>query len=175
MARVEHTVRSGLLFQRGDAAVEAEEVMREDRKARTWIWASLILQFLGYVFDAVWHGLLSPGVEPTTVGEMVRHLGTVHLPLYIGAASVLASTSRALLRQARRLAIGFVMPIAFGGAALSAAAEAWHAYSHLHLDTHSAPIAGTLSVIGFFVVVIAMSLSSGRWRRRTPSQEMPNA
>jgi len=63
----------------------------EDRSARTWIWASLILQFFGYVFDAVWHGLLSPGVEPTTVGEMVRHLGTVHLPLYIGAASVLVA------------------------------------------------------------------------------------
>src|SRR5437879_130401 len=86
--------------------------MMEDRSARTWIWASLILQFFGYVFDAVWHGLLSPGVEPTTVGEMVRHLGTVHLPLYIGAASVLVSTSRALLRQARRSAIGIAYAFA---------------------------------------------------------------
>ena len=98
---------------------------------------------------------------------MVRHLGTVHLPLYIGAASVLVSTSRALLRQARRSAIGNAMTVAFAGAVLSAAAEAWHAYSHLRLDTHSAPIAGALSVIGFFVVVIAMAVSSGRWRRRT--------
>src|SRR2546422_10433378 len=97
--------------------------MMEDRSARTWIWESLILQFFGYVFDAVWHGLLSPGVEPTTVGEMVRHLGTVHLPLYIGAASVLVSTSRALLRQARRSAIGIAMTVAFAGAVLSAAAE----------------------------------------------------
>ena len=139
----------------------------QGRSARTWIWASLILQFLGYVLDATWHGLLNPGVEPTTVGEMVRHLGTVHLPLYIGAASVLVSTSRALMRQARRSAIGIAMPVAFAGAVLSTAAEAWHAYSHLRLDTHSAPIAGALSVIGFFVVVIAMSLSSGRWRRGT--------
>jgi len=98
---------------------------------------------------------------------MVRHLGTVHLPLYIGAASVLVSTSRALLRQARRSAIGIAMTVAFAGTVLSAAAEAWHAYSHLRLDTHSAPIAGALSVIGFFVVVIAMAVSSGRWRRRT--------
>ena len=98
---------------------------------------------------------------------MVRHLGTVHLPLYIGAASVLVSTSRALLRQARRSAIGIAMTVAFAGAVLSAAAEAWHAYSHLRLDTHRAPIAGALSVIGFFVVVIAMAVSSGRWRRRT--------
>src|SRR6266567_2749042 len=153
---------SGRLDQ-GDAV----EVPMEDRSARTWIWMSLILQFFGYVFDAIWHGLLSPGVEPTTAGEMVRHLGTVHLPLYIGAASVLVSTSRALVRQARRSASGIAMTVAFAGAVLSAAAEAWHAYSHLRLDTHSAPIAGALSVIGFFVVVIAMAVSSGRWRRRT--------
>ncbi len=139
----------------------------EDRSARTWIWTSLVLQFLGYVVDAVWHGLLSPGVEPTTVGEMARHLRTVHLPLYIGATSVLVSTSRALLRQTRRSVIGIAMPVAFAGAVLSAGAEAWHAYSHLRLDTHSAPIAGTLSVIGFFMVVIAMSLSRGRGRRGT--------
>src|SRR5437867_12007471 len=96
---------------------------------------------------------------------MVRHLGTVHLPLYIGAASVLVSTSRALLRQARRSAIGNAMTVAFAGAVLSAAAEAWHAYSHLRLDTHSAPIAGILSVIGFLVVVITMSLSRENQRR----------
>ena len=52
------------------------------------------------------------------MGEMVRHLGTVHLPLYIGAASVLVSTSRALLRQARRSAIGNAMTVAFAGAVL---------------------------------------------------------
>jgi len=98
---------------------------------------------------------------------MARHLRTVHLPLYIGATSVLVSTSRALLRQTRRSVIGIAMPVAFAGAVLSAGAEAWHAYSHLRLDTHSAPIAGTLSVIGFFMVVIAMSLSRGRWRRGT--------
>jgi len=136
-----------------------------DRSARRWVWASLILQALGYGFDAVWHGLLHPGVEPTTMGAMVRHLGTVHLPLYIGAVSVLVSTSRALLRQSRRAAPSLALPIAVAGAMLSAAAEAWHAYAHLHLDTHSAPIAGVLSVIGFLVVIIAMALSRGARRR----------
>jgi len=136
-----------------------------DRSARRWGWASLILQALGYGFDAVWHGLLHPGVEPTTVGAMVRHLGTVHLPLYIGAVSVLVSTSRALLRQSRRAAPSLALPIAVAGAMLSTAAEAWHAYAHLHLDTHSAPIAGVLSVIGFLVVIIAMALSRGARRR----------
>jgi len=141
----------------------------QGRSARTWIWASLILQFLGYVLDATWHGLLNPGVEPQTPSEMARHLSTVHLPLYIGAASVLVSTARALLRQVRRSATGIGLPIAFAGAVLSATAEAWHAYSHLRLDTHSAPVAGILSVIGFLVVVIAMSLSS--WFHRGRAEE----
>jgi predicted membrane protein len=138
----------------------------QDRSTRTWVWASLILQFLGYVFDVTWHGLLNLGVEPQTTREMARHLSTVHLPLYIGAASVFVATSRALLRQVRRSTTGVALPIAFAGAVLSAAAEAWHAYSHLRLDTHSAPVAGILSVIGFLVVVIAMSLSRGVRRRR---------
>jgi len=133
--------------------------------ARTWIWASLILKFLGYVLDVIWHGLLNPGVEPQTASEMARHLSTVHLPLYIGAASVLVTTSRALLRQVRRSASGIALPIAVAGAVLSATAEAWHASSHLRLDTHSAPVAGILSVIGFLVVVIAISLSSWFHRR----------
>src|SRR5262245_33941905 len=137
-----------------------------DHSMRRWIWASVIVQFLGYVLDAVWHGLLNSGVELITVGEMARHLGTVHLPLYIGATSVLVSTSRALLRQMRRSSTGVTLPIAFAGAVLSAGAEAWHAYSHLRLDTHSAPVAGTLSVLGFVVVVIAMSVSGWERRRR---------
>ena len=143
-----------------------------DRSVRPWVWASLILQFLGYLFDAVWHGLLSPGVEPQAMGEMARHLATVHLPLYIGAASVLVSTSMALARTTRRAA-GFALPVALAGAVLSAAGEAWHAYSHLQMDTHSAPVAGSLSFIGFLVVVIAMSLSRRGRRRR--AAERPSA
>ena len=128
---------------------------------RAWIRTSLALQFVGYVIDVIWHGLLQPGVEPTTAGEMARHLGTVHLPLYIGAVSVLVSTTRAFLRRH-----GPTVSIAFAGAVLSAGAEAWHASSHLRLDTHSAPVAGILSVIGFLVAVVAMSLSGWARRRR---------
>ena len=128
---------------------------------RAWIRTSLALQFVGYVIDVIWHGLLQPGVEPTTAGEMARHLGTVHLPLYIGAVSVLVSTARAFLRRH-----GPTVSIAFAGAVLSAGAEAWHASSHLRLDTHSAPVAGILSVIGFLVAVVAMSLSGWARRRR---------
>jgi hypothetical protein len=48
------------------------------------------------------------------------------------------------------------LPVAVGGAALSVTAEAWHAASHLRLDTHTAPVAGILSLAGFLVVVIAL-------------------
>lgn len=136
-----------------------------DRSVRTWIWASLIVQGLGYVYDVVWHGLLNPGFEPATTADMMRHLFTVHLPLYIGAASLLVSTSVALLRHIRRSHAGLALPAAFAGAVLSAGAEAWHAASHLRLDTHSGPIAGTLSFVGFLVVLVALSLSSRRRRR----------
>jgi len=139
----------------------------EDRASRGWIWGALVVQFLGYVFDALWHGALNPGLEPTTVSDMARHLGTVHLPLYIGAASVLVSTSAALLRQIRRSGPGIALSIACAGAVLSAGAEAWHAFSHLRLDTHTAPLAGILSVVGFIAVVAAMSLSSGPQHGRT--------
>jgi hypothetical protein len=61
---------------------------------------------------------------------------------------------------------GITLRIAFAGAVLSAGAEAWHAYSHLRLDTHNAPLAGTLSVLGFIVIVIGMSVSSWERRRR---------
>ncbi len=130
---------------------------------RTWIWIALGVQLLGYVVDVVWHGLVSPGVEPATVGEMARHLGTAHLPLYVGTAGVVVATATALVRATRR---GIALPIACVGAVVSAAAEAWHAASHLRLDTHSAPVAGMLSAVGFVVVVVAMSPSGWRGRRR---------
>ena len=125
----------------------------------------MIVQGLGYTFDAVWHGLLNPGFEPATAAEMMRHLLTVHAPLYLGAASLLASTAVALVHQARRSAAGRALPVAFAGALVSAGAEAWHAASHLRLDTHSGPIAGTLSFIGFLVVLVALSVSSRRRRQ----------
>src|SRR5262245_6588887 len=143
------------------------EVIMDGRAARRWIWGSLIVQCVGYVFDALWHGVLDPGVEPTTMSEMARHLGTVHLPLYIGAAGVLVSTFGALLRQIRRPGPDIARSVACAGAVLSAGAEGWHASSHLRLDTHTAPLAGILSVVGFIAVVAAMSLSSARRHGRT--------
>src|SRR2546422_5427638 len=69
------------------------------RTARRWIWAALALQAVGFAFDGVWHGLISPGVEPTTFTEMIVHLGTVHLLLYLGVLSVVITTGWALVER----------------------------------------------------------------------------
>jgi hypothetical protein len=125
--------------------------------AKSWITVMLVVQFVGYVFDALWHGVLRPGMEPQTFGEMARHLATVHVPLYIGALGVLVATGVALLRRVERAQALGALPVAFVGAVISAAAEAWHAFSHLRMDTHAGPIAGSLSFVGFLVVVVAAS------------------
>jgi hypothetical protein len=135
------------------------------QSTRSWIWTAIVVQFMGFVFDALWHGLLRPGMEPQTFNEMVRHLVTVHLPLYVGALGLLVTTGRAMFQRVRPSEVGPALPIAFGGALLSTAAEAWHAYSHLQMDTHTGPIAGSLSFVGFLVAVTAVSLW-GRQRRR---------
>src|SRR2546422_4772140 len=138
--------------------------MRDARTARTWIWAALVLQLAGLALDGVWHGLLSPSVEPTTFAEMVLHLGTVHLPLYIGVLSVLVTTGWALLEERRSR-----WAIAFAGALLSTAAEAWHASIHLRLSTRGGPIAEGVAMIGFVVVVIAVWVGGREERRRSAS------
>ena len=132
------------------------------RSLRVWIIASLALQFGGYVFDVVWHGLLRPGLEPTTTSEMLHHLRTVHLPLYLGALSVLISTLWAFVHHHPR---SRSLAIAVAGAGVSAGSEAWHGISHLQLDTHTAPVAGILSALGFVVTVLAIALSGRRARQ----------
>ena len=136
--------------------------MRE-RTTWRWIWSAVLLQALGYVIDAVWHGVLHPGVEPRTVGGMARHLVTVHLPLYIGAILVLITTLTAVARRGRNS--GIALLVAAAGAVVSTGAEAFHAISHVRLDTHAAPVAGTVSVLGFLVVVVALTVSGRRGRR----------
>jgi cytochrome bd-type quinol oxidase subunit 2 len=96
---------------------------------------------------------------------MVRHLSTVHLPLYLGALAVLMCTLRALVHRVQRAAPGWALPTACASAAVSVASEGWHAYSHLQMDTHSAPIAGIASVVGF-VVAVAATFAAGRQERR---------
>ena len=53
-------------------------------RGRSWIWAAVIVEIIGLSVDAVWHGLIGAEIEPQTRGEMVRHLATVHLVLYVG-------------------------------------------------------------------------------------------
>jgi hypothetical protein len=130
--------------------------MRSPRTARRFVWPALALQLIGLAYDAVWHGALSHGVEPQTRHDMIVHLLTVHAPLYIGVISVFVMTLWACVGARAAGGIGTAWWVALGGAALSVIGEAWHAASHLQLDTHSAPIAGSLSPLGLIIVASAV-------------------
>jgi hypothetical protein len=131
------------------------------------IWVALGVQLAGVIADLLWHALHSD-FEARTVEQMAVHLGTVHIPIYVGVLCVLLTTAWALIDQVRRPPIGVAFPVAFVGALISTTGEAWHAYSHLRLSTDSAPIAGGFSFLGFLIVVAAMWTSERRDRRRTP-------
>jgi hypothetical protein len=81
------------------------------------------------------------------------------LPLYLGVLGVLITTARALVERMSGSAI------AFAGALLSTAAEAWHASVHLRLSTRGGPIAEGVAMVGFVVVVTAVWVG-GRQERR---------
>jgi hypothetical protein len=129
--------------------------MRSPRTARRWIWAALAVQLGGLVYDAAWHGLLHPGAEPQTRREMVVHLLTVHLPLYIGVVGVFVTTVWAFADAVRRSRAGAGWWVALSGALLSMVGETWHAVTHLRLDTHSGAVAGSLSDVGLALVAAA--------------------
>jgi hypothetical protein len=84
------------------------------RTSRTAIWVALAVQLAGLLFDVVWHAL-HPTFEAVTVREMVNHLSTVHLPIYLGALGVLVTTAWALVDQRRRRRRGIALPVAFMG------------------------------------------------------------
>ena len=146
--------------------------MQDSRHSRRWIWVAVLVQVAGLAFDVVWHGVINPGFEAVTVAEMARHLGTVHLPIYIGVVSVLLSSVWALVADGRRSAVGIALPVACAGAVLATAGEAWHAYNHLQLSTHGGPIAAATSFLGLLVVVSALWLERRHGRRRGAGQEV---
>src|SRR5687768_16260896 len=140
---------------RGVRLAAEEGVMRAPR---TWMWIALIVQVVGMAYDFVWHGLMNPSFEAATVGQMVQHLSTVHLPLYIGVLGMLLSSAWALIEQRTRHETGLAIPVAFFGALVQTAGETWHAYSHLQLSTHIGPIAFTVSFAGMIIVAAALWL-----------------
>ena len=144
------------------------------------------MQLAGFVYDAIWHGLLHPGVEPQSRGDMIVHLTAVHLPLYLGVLAVLLTTvwtfAEAMLQQRAQRCPPSCQPsrdrgafggkrygpphlaVAVAGALLSTLGEAWHAVMHLRLDTHAGAVAGSLSPVGLLLVAVAT------WRARRSSR-----
>jgi hypothetical protein len=140
----------------------AEHLDARQQRGRSWIWAAIIVEIIGLAIDAVWHGVLSPEVEPRTHGEMVRHLLAVHLVLYVGVVLLVVSTAWVLVERARRSGTGVALPVALAGAAVQLGGEVWHAYSHLQLRPNPVP-----ELVGFvgLAVVIAATAASARGAR----------
>lgn len=138
---------------------------------RAWIWAALILYWIGVAYDFAWHGLIGPEFEATTVAEMARHLLTVHLPIYLGVVAMVATTAWVLVDHVRRARRGVAIPLAVVGALLAAAGEGWHAYSHLRLSTHMGPLAFGVGFLGMLILLGAL-IASGRSARREQEQRL---
>ena len=128
---------------------------------RRWIWTFVVVQLIGLGIDAAWHGALSPGVEPETFAEMVRHLATVHLPLYVGVVGLFVTAIWAAADPVRRADAGLALPLVVAGATVQLAGEVWHAYSHLSFRPNTFPeLAGFLGL----VVVVGATIVTGRRR-----------
>jgi hypothetical protein len=130
----------------------------------TWIRLSVIVQVAGLMFDALWHGVLRPGMEPRTTGEMVVHLGTVHLVLYVGVIGLLASTAWVFAKRGPRAIGGTARLVACLGAVLQAIGETWHAVSHLRL--HANPLPELFGFGGLIVAVAATFVAQRAESRR---------
>ena len=129
---------------------------------RRWIWIFVVVQLVGLVTDAAWHGLLSRGVEPETLAEMVGHLATVHLPLYIGVLGLFVTAIWAAADPGRRAAAGLALPLVVAGATVQLAGEVWHAYSHLTFRPNPFPeLAGFLGLVAVIGATIVASRRPG--------------
>ena len=140
--------------------------------SRFWIWAFVIVQLVGLAVDAFWHWLLHPDFEPQTFGEMVRHLVTVHLLLYIGVAGLLVSTAWVALALARRSGISRVPLLAVGGSVVQTVGEAWHAYSHLAMRPN--PLPELVGFVGLVITIIA-TITSGRGTRHSADRDLTSS
>jgi hypothetical protein len=137
------------------------------RRVRTYVWAAVTVEIMGLAIDALWHGVLAAEVEPQTRVEMVRHLASVHLVLYVGVAALFLTTAWALVDQVRLGGPGVasitLAGIAFAGATMQGIGEIWHAASHLHLQPNPTPeLAG---FVGLALAIVATTVAGRRARR----------
>lgn len=139
------------------------------RRARTYIWAAVTVEIIGLAIDALWHGVLAAEVEPQTRVEMVRHLASVHLVLYVGVAALFLVTGWALIDRVRQPRPGAasitLVGLALAGATIQVIGEVWHAVSHLHLQPTPTPeLAG---FVGLALVIVATAAAGRRARQGT--------
>jgi hypothetical protein len=118
------------------------------------MWVSVAVQVVGLVIDALWHGVLMAGDEPSTTREMAVHLATVHLALYLGVIGLFASSAWALIEQGARDPGGRGRLVAFAGAVIQAVAETWHAAGHLLLRPN--PVPEAFAFVGLVIVIAAL-------------------
>jgi hypothetical protein len=140
------------------------------RSWRAWVWTCLVVQVAGVAVDAVWHGLLHSQFEPQTTAEMLRHLLSVHLLLYLAVLGLCVVTAWALFGQPRRPRAGLALPVAFAGALLQLEGEIWHAYVHLRLQP--SPLPELVSFVGL-AVVIGATIAAGRGASSAASPARP--
>lgn len=141
----------------------AEHLDARRQRGRSWIWGAVIVEIIGLSIDAVWHGVRSADAEPRTRREMLRHLLTVHLVLYLCVALLFVSTAWALVERARRSGTGVALPVAFVGAAVQLGGDVWHAYSHLQMRPN--PLPELAGFVGLTVVIAATAAASARGAR----------
>src|SRR5947199_4709467 len=113
--------------------------MSRRKTARILIGTAFGVQLAGLIVDIVWHALHSDFAAATTE-QMLVHLGTVHMPIYVGVVCVVLTTAWALIDQARRPPIGAAFPVAFVGALISEAGGGRRACMHRQRDSSDVPI-----------------------------------
>ena len=137
--------------------------MRARAGARPFVWTALGIQGLGVVIEAAWHGALHSDGEEAAGRDVVTHLLSVHAIFFVGVLALLAATGWALMHRGQRAEGVLSMGLAFAGAIIQTAGQAWDVYGHLH-GTTGGPIAWTMIAAGPLIAATAPHLA-GRPRR----------
>src|SRR5260370_881631 len=70
----------------------SHRAMRRLGRGRSCVWAAVLGEFTRWSDDAVWHGLNASEIQPQPRRQMVRHLATVQLVLYVAVGMLFLAT-----------------------------------------------------------------------------------